>query len=319
MDGKSSERDMGAPFNGQFFTPVKHCQEASQNKSTTAQFNSNEGFSFEKLIQRQKIALKYCSANLNELLASDIKFKSPANGIRPNITPARKDWEGGSFFNLVEEFEESASRYITNKLNLDMTVRKNPLSDHQLQDDDLLKEPVFEIPSNLEFNNPCRSDFNVEETYIPKYAPSFNYRLPSTFSGQQYYSPSQGGLNNDEYRKRKRKNNSQLKILKSEFMKSDNWNKEKIAQVAQITGLSESQVYKWCWDQKKKVEDQEVKGGKLNDQFRLVADLFSREAISEFEISDQYRRIDQLRLSTEGLSKRKPEKEGFSIPSPNRM
>ena len=32
----------------------------------------------------------------------------------------------------------------------------------------------------------------------------------------------------DDYRKRKRKNNIQLKILKTEFNKCDNWNKEKI-------------------------------------------------------------------------------------------
>ncbi|KAL4461898.1 hypothetical protein ABPG72_003918 [Tetrahymena utriculariae] len=55
-----------------------------------------------------------------------------------------------------------------------------------------------------------------------------------------------------EIRKRKRKNNDQLKILKIEYQKGGFWGKEKILEVAQITGLSESQVYKWCWDQKKK-------------------------------------------------------------------
>jgi hypothetical protein len=31
-----------------------------------------------------------------------------------------------------------------------------------------------------------------------------------------------------------------------------NWTKEKIVRMAEVTGLSQSQVYKWCWDQKKK-------------------------------------------------------------------
>jgi hypothetical protein len=31
-----------------------------------------------------------------------------------------------------------------------------------------------------------------------------------------------------------------------------NWTKEKIIRMAHFTGLSQSQVYKWCWDQKKK-------------------------------------------------------------------
>ena len=31
-----------------------------------------------------------------------------------------------------------------------------------------------------------------------------------------------------------------------------NWTKDKIVHMSKITGLSQSQVYKWCWDQKKK-------------------------------------------------------------------
>lgn len=57
-----------------------------------------------------------------------------------------------------------------------------------------------------------------------------------------------------EVRKRKRKSTQQLKILKVEFEKDDAWDKEKIMNVAKITGLTESQVYKWCWDQKKKTD-----------------------------------------------------------------
>ena len=54
-------------------------------------------------------------------------------------------------------------------------------------------------------------------------------------------------------RKRKRKSNHQLKLLKQEFDKDEGgWNKDRIMRMAEITGLSESQVYKWCWDQKKK-------------------------------------------------------------------
>ena len=51
----------------------------------------------------------------------------------------------------------------------------------------------------------------------------------------------------------------QLKILKSEYQKGSEWSKEKIARVSKVTGLSESQVYKWCWDQKKKEGDTQVR------------------------------------------------------------
>lgn len=43
-----------------------------------------------------------------------------------------------------------------------------------------------------------------------------------------------------------------------EFNKEPTWCKETYQRVARETGLSESQVYKWGWDQKnKKAEDQE--------------------------------------------------------------
>jgi hypothetical protein len=41
-------------------------------------------------------------------------------------------------------------------------------------------------------------------------------------------------------------------MLKQELDGEMNWTKEKICQMAEVTGLSQSQVYKWCWDQKKK-------------------------------------------------------------------
>ena len=31
-----------------------------------------------------------------------------------------------------------------------------------------------------------------------------------------------------------------------------NWSKDKIVEMSELTGLSQSQVYKWWWDQKKK-------------------------------------------------------------------
>ena len=59
----------------------------------------------------------------------------------------------------------------------------------------------------------------------------------------------------NEIKKRRRKSNVQLRILKNELDNDENWSKEKIFKVSKLTGLSESQVYKWCWDQKKKTDD----------------------------------------------------------------
>ena len=53
-------------------------------------------------------------------------------------------------------------------------------------------------------------------------------------------------------RKRKRKNTDQLKTLMREFERNPNWSKETLLEVSRKTGLSEAQVYKWGWDQKRK-------------------------------------------------------------------
>jgi hypothetical protein len=66
----------------------------------------------------------------------------------------------------------------------------------------------------------------------------------------------------NEIKKRRRKSNIQLRILKNELDNDENWSKEKIFKVSKMTGLSESQVYKWCWDQKKKKDDNECKKNK---------------------------------------------------------
>ena len=53
-------------------------------------------------------------------------------------------------------------------------------------------------------------------------------------------------------RRRKRKNMDQLKVLYNEYKKDPNWNKDTMAEMARKTGLTEAQIYKWSWDQKKK-------------------------------------------------------------------
>jgi hypothetical protein len=40
--------------------------------------------------------------------------------------------------------------------------------------------------------------------------------------------------------------------LITEFKNNTEWTKEKVAELSEKTGLSESQVYKWNWDQRKK-------------------------------------------------------------------
>lgn len=311
MEKRVSERESQAFNSQEYLTPVKGCQDGSIQQSTTAHLGSHEPFSFEKLMQRQKLAVKYCSANLNELLGSDIKFKSPAVAMKVQAaTPARHDWDGSAFFDLVQEYD-SAAKIIANKLNLDMTIRKDSLTGLKLREEDLLKDASFCVQPSFEFNNPYRNEFHiVEDVYNPR--PYYSFKNSAQ---NHYYPPGQTCSNAEDMRKRKRKNNVQLKILKNEFSKGDCWNKEKIYRVAQITGLSESQVYKWCWDQKKKVEEQEnfrPDSGKIKLESQLRAALMDLE-------DDDLSQPSECQSSAEHLSKRKPDREPFGFLNKNRF
>ena len=52
---------------------------------------------------------------------------------------------------------------------------------------------------------------------------------------------------------RKRKTEKQLSILQTEIRSGDPlWSKAKIEQLSQVTGMGETSIYKWWWDQTRK-------------------------------------------------------------------
>ncbi len=55
-----------------------------------------------------------------------------------------------------------------------------------------------------------------------------------------------------DFKKRSRKSGDQIKQLNEIYKTCTEWNKNKISEIALSTGLSENQVYKWIWDQKRK-------------------------------------------------------------------
>ena len=63
--------------------------------------------------------------------------------------------------------------------------------------------------------------------------------------------------------KRKRKTEKQLSILQNELRGSNLlWSRQKIIEIAERTGMTETQIYKWWWDQTRK----RVKRLKINNQ-----------------------------------------------------
>ena len=52
---------------------------------------------------------------------------------------------------------------------------------------------------------------------------------------------------------RRRKNKGQVRVLEDKFKAHVEWERDDILDLSNKTGLSELQVYKWCWDHKRKV------------------------------------------------------------------
>lgn len=80
-------------------------------------------------------------------------------------------------------------------------------------------------------------------------------------------------------RRRFRKNDDQVKLLVQEFDKNPFWSKKLVLDLSEKTGLSESQVYKWNWDYRKKIRKQEGNEDefKLGCKETLVPGLFNIE------------------------------------------
>ena len=87
------------------------------------------------------------------------------------------------------------------------------------------------------------SSFNKLQTYLS---------TSDSDSKQAQMFPESNLLSIKEKRKRNRKNNEIVKILIEEFHKHPYWNREFIRELSEKIGLSDSQIYKWNWDYKKK-------------------------------------------------------------------
>ncbi|OMJ86448.1 hypothetical protein SteCoe_12028 [Stentor coeruleus] len=78
-------------------------------------------------------------------------------------------------------------------------------------------------------------------------------------------------------KKRKRKSMSQLEILYQEFQQYPDWDKQHISRIMKRTGLTEAQIYKWGWDQKKKLGYQEkvkkLEKSNLSELFASLPDV----------------------------------------------
>ena len=100
------------------------------------------------------------------------------------------------------------------------------------------------VPNN--FNQGNKSPVNVNFPKTESADP--NTPNPASKSSATTEEKKKGKKN-----KRKRKNKAQIKKLEEEFSKNPHWSNEDVDRISKELKLDRSQVYKWNWDQKKKL------------------------------------------------------------------
>jgi hypothetical protein len=63
---------------------------------------------------------------------------------------------------------------------------------------------------------------------------------------------AKGDGSDRDIKRRLRKNKDQIKVLENEYKKNADWSRDYAKKLAKSLGLSDCQVYKWHWDQRKK-------------------------------------------------------------------
>jgi hypothetical protein len=109
-------------------------------------------------------------------------------------------------------------------------------------------------------------------------------------------------------RRRKRKTYEQLQQLVKEFQANPEWSKDNMQEVSHRTGLSEAQVYKWGWDQKRKMMD---------PTHDIHAELRLYKKQQDEEEEQERANVRKLRLpSSSTISNKKPGSKG-ELATPN--
>ena len=125
--------------------------------------------------------------------------------------------------------------------------------------------------NNINTNNYLNNNINNRIEFIKKkninlqISPQFMFSSPRNVKKSKKIfecSGSTAATNSNKiiYKKRRfRKNNDQLALLKKFYEENKSWSKSQIKEISQKIGLKENKVYKWLWDQRNK----EIKANKF--------------------------------------------------------
>ena len=121
------------------------------------------------------------------------------------------------------------------------------------------KQKLPKSPFNKSNDSPSKSPnklgrFSTHPAVVNKNTDlSFNKNEESEDSEYKCNTNKKKNAIEDPSQNKRRKSKQQVKLLEAELEANPHWTNEDMEKIAKKIGLSKSQVYKWNWDQKKKL------------------------------------------------------------------
>ena len=211
---------------------------SSQNNSDSDNSKSNSG-----------------SNNLNNNLILNINNDNKENGLKLNenldyINPLNNNNNDFSKKNLYELFNSAKNEHFLS----DMKKRNNNSNNTNF------------INNNNIFSGNNKNEVIKKKNINLQISPQFMFSSPRNIKKSKKIFECSGSSvatnysNKIIYKKRRfRKNNDQLSLLKQFYEENKTWSKSQIKELSQKLSLKENKVYKWLWDQRNK----EIKANKF--------------------------------------------------------
>ena len=212
---------------------------SSQNNSDNSNSNSNSNNS---------------GSNFNNNL-----ILNPINEGRENILKLNGVYDGNNSLNNVNNNNDPSKKNLYELFN-------NAKNDLFLSD---TKKQINNINNNINLPNNSinnRIDLIKKKNVNLQISPQFMFSSPRNIKKSKKIFECSGSTaasnysNKIIYKKRRfRKNNDQLSLLKKFYEENKTWSKSQIKELSQRLSLKENKVYKWLWDQRNK----EIKANKF--------------------------------------------------------
>ena len=198
---------------------------------------------YKKFIEKSNYKLtpisqmKDSNSLLNKSISNEIINKSNISSLndltKKNLSDLFNDAKNESFLYDAKNKNENKNKNVHNEINI---IPKNNISNQNcIRVADKKKYNKLQISHQFIFSSPN------------------NLKKPKKIfecSGSTIATNSSNKILNKK--RRLRKNNDQLELLKKFYIENKNWTKSQIKEVSAKIGLKENKVYKWLWDQRNK-------------------------------------------------------------------